>query len=306
MLVRNGWIGVADLDVILEVVRMPREFALTLTNGPLFMTLEIIARVPPGAGRRPPLLFVHGTNSGAWLWDRHFLPWFALRGHAAYAVSLRGHGQSDGAESLSWLGLSDYVADVVAAAQSIDPAPVLVGHSMGGFLVQRCLETLDVPGVVLMASLPPAGLAPVAWRMMATDPVFYQRVAAVQTMWGASADAEATVRQMLFAPDTPESVVAEVMPRWQPESPRAVADLMWASWWPILFAFKPKPTLPVLVLGAGSDRLVAPEFIAETGRWFGTEAEMFPGMGHAMMLEPSWLKVAERILRWLESVAQPD
>ena len=33
---------------------------------------------------------------------------------------------------------------------------------------------------------------------------------------------------------------------------------------------------------------------------YGTEAEIFPNMAHAMMLEPGWRAVAERICGWLE------
>jgi hypothetical protein len=32
---------------------------------------------------------------------------------------------------------------------------------------------------------------------------------------------------------------------------------------------------------------------------YGTRAEIFPGMGHAMMLDVGWQKVADRIIGWL-------
>jgi len=34
---------------------------------------------------------------------------------------------------------------------------------------------------------------------------------------------------------------------------------------------------------------------------YGAEAEIYPNMGHDMMLEPGWAAVAERIHRWLEA-----
>jgi hypothetical protein len=37
-----------------------------------------------------------------------------------------------------------------------------------------------------------------------------------------------------------------------------------------------------------------------TARAYGVSAEIFPGMAHAMMLEPDWRKVADRMLDWLE------
>ncbi|MDX1655118.1 MAG: hypothetical protein R3310_07870, partial [Candidatus Competibacteraceae bacterium] len=57
--------------------------------------LEIVHRQPQRPGDRPPLLFVHGSFSGAWLWTEHFLDYFAQAGYPAYALSLRGHGASE-------------------------------------------------------------------------------------------------------------------------------------------------------------------------------------------------------------------
>ena len=43
------------------------------------------------------ILFVHGICVGAWVWEDHFLPYFANEGYNSWALSLRGHGLSDGA-----------------------------------------------------------------------------------------------------------------------------------------------------------------------------------------------------------------
>ena len=37
---------------------------------------------------------------GAWCWDAHFLGYFASHGFDAYAVNLRGHGNSEVRQSL--------------------------------------------------------------------------------------------------------------------------------------------------------------------------------------------------------------
>ena len=57
------------------------------------MNLELIRRLPAGPARPTPILFVHGAYSSAQLWEPFFLPYFAERGYAAFALSLRGHGQ---------------------------------------------------------------------------------------------------------------------------------------------------------------------------------------------------------------------
>ena len=64
----------------------------------------------------------------------------------------------------------------------------------------------------------------------------------------------------------------------------------------------PKPervTTPLLVLGAELDACVTEAETQRTARAYRTEAEVFPNMGHNMMLEPGWQAVAARIDGWL-------
>jgi pimeloyl-ACP methyl ester carboxylesterase len=55
----------------------------------------------------------------------------------------------------------------------------------------------------------------------------------------------------------------------------------------------------MLVLGATDDGCFTVKEAHATARAYGTEAEIFSGMGHNMMLEPGWQAVAERIVGWL-------
>ena len=66
------------------------------------MKLEVTTRTPTGEPRPTPLLFVHGADCATWVWVRHFLPFFADRGYEAHALSLRGHGASEGHELLKF------------------------------------------------------------------------------------------------------------------------------------------------------------------------------------------------------------
>ena len=58
---------------------------------------------------------------------------------------------------------------------------------------------------------------------------------------------------------------------------------------------------PVLVLGAEDDGMVTNAEVRATARAYQTEAEFFPDMGHNMMQEPAWTRVAERIDDWLRT-----
>ena len=60
-------------------------------------------------------------------------------------------------------------------------------------------------------------------------------------------------------------------------------------------------TTPLLVLGAEHDGCFTQEEFRATARAYRTEAEIFPNMGHNMVLEPGWEAVAQRIDTWLKT-----
>lgn len=256
--------------------------------------LELIAHVPQGTRSRAPLLFVHGAFAGAWCWDAHFLPYFAGHGYPAYAVSLRGHGGSDGAATLALASIDDYVADVLLAAQHLGAAPVLIGHSMGGIVVQRVLRRLEVAGAVLMAPVPPQGLAGSAFLLAAQDPELFREIGLIQYAHPAYATL-AGLKKAMFSASIGDDEALAYFKRMQQESQRALFDLSW----PQYFWIGAAGDLPVKVMGAELDAFFPPYMIRETGRVYGAEPDIIPDMAHAMMLEPHWERAAERMLAWL-------
>ena len=132
------------------------------------MRLEIIERGLDD-GVSPPLLFVHGFWQAAWCWDVYVMPELGRRGHHCVAVSLTGHGGSEG--RIRGQSVDDHVADVVEVASRFDRPPVLIGHSMGGFVVQHYLAG-DHPaaGAVLVAPVPRPGAWGATPRLSDTIP----------------------------------------------------------------------------------------------------------------------------------------
>ena len=116
------------------------------------------------------VLFVHGGNLAAWCWDEHFLDFFADKGFRAVAVSLRGHGASTLSQPLYWCSIADYVDDVRAIVDVLGVESVLIGHSMGCFLVQKYLEKHHAPAAVLMAPTTPPGVRRITVRMVRRHP----------------------------------------------------------------------------------------------------------------------------------------
>src|ERR1700722_4157758 len=133
--------------------------------------LEVISRLPSRPRPAPPILFVHGAWHGAWCWDEFFLSYFAAHGFEAHALSLRAHGASEGRTQLHRSRIRHYVEDVAAVFAGFSSAPILVGHSMGGFVVQKFLETQSSPAAFLLASIPPAGARSMYARLMRNQPL---------------------------------------------------------------------------------------------------------------------------------------
>lgn len=260
--------------------------------------LEVFRRLPTsdGAGAdAPPLLFVHGGFAGAWCWDEFFLDWFAARGWSCHAPSLRGHGGSAGRESLHGFGIDDYVADVASVAAELERPPVLIGHSMGGFVVQKYLERHAAAGAVLLAPVPASGLGGLGMAMAVNNPGLFWDLGMIHEFGSLFANAVG-MQETMFSGNVPEEVIDHYAGRLTEESHRAWLDMSGFNL-PLLSRIQ---DVPVLVLGGDRDTIIAPAFVRSAARLLGARAEILPGLGHALMLEPGWEVVAERVGGWLE------
>lgn len=254
--------------------------------------LEVIDKGAVTESHPAPLLFVHGAWHAAWCWDEHFLDFFAARGYRAVAVSLRGHGGSPTEKRLRDLSFADFVADITIVADEMAVPPVAIGHSMGGVLVQRYLESRTAPAGVLLASMPPQGYLRSGLRWIRRHPWHFAKLTATGKSLPYVSTPELT-RERFFCAHTPDSVVKRCAGRLQEESARAGLDGL------VKLPRTSRVNTPLLVLGAAEDGAVTQREVHATARAYGTTAEFFPQMGHDMMLEPGWQAVAERVDAWL-------
>jgi pimeloyl-ACP methyl ester carboxylesterase len=246
--------------------------------------LEVIDKGSCDDAHPVPLLFVHGGWHSASCWA-NFVDFFADAGYRALALSLRGHGGS----------IADYVDDVRATADSLGSHPVLIAHSLGGFVVQRYLESHDAPAAVLVASVPPQGVLGLATRIWSRHPWVSMRSLPVGNLTGFIGTTP-LVREHLFSAHTPDDIVESCAARVQPEAVRAsLVDPLFRR------VRTTRVSTPMLVLGAADDGMVTNAEVRATAKAYNTDAEFFPDMGHNMMQEPGWAGVAQRIHAWLHT-----
>lgn len=255
-------------------------------------------------------MFVHGAFCGAWVWQEHFLDWFAARGFDCWALSLRGHGGSGHLGDLHSAGVRDYVDDVAGLLARMPRPPIVIGHSMGGMIVQRLIESFDtrnfqktpaLAGAVLMASVPPGGLWGTTLHMAMNTPNILWTLAGMQTFGTSVASAE-HLHRALFSPSVPLDTTQRYLTRFQTESFRVQMDMTLAAP-PVATNGK---AIPMLVIGASDDTFVPPWMARTTARHYDAPCHILDGMGHAMMLEPDWERAAEVLHDWLtEILPQP-
>jgi pimeloyl-ACP methyl ester carboxylesterase len=190
----------------------------------------------------------------------------------------------------------DYVTDVAWVAAQLPRSPIVIGHSMGGFVVQKYLERHSAPAGMLLASVPPSGILRTVLRLARRHPnAFAKAISSVSLLPIVSTPALA--RDAFFSDDLGEEEVAAYSARLQDESFLAFFDML---------AFDlPQPkrvTTPVFVFGGENDSLFYPDDIKATARAYGRRAQILPGVAHDMMLETKWREVAQCILNALNEV----
>ncbi|HAY50350.1 alpha/beta hydrolase [Thalassospira sp.] len=258
--------------------------------------LEIFRRSPTGKPKsKHPLVFVHGAFTGAWCWNEHFLNWFADKGFETVSFSLRGHGGSGGRQLRSLASIDDYVEDLEEVVDTLGQTPVLIGHSMGGYIIQKYLEQHTAEAAILMASVPPEGLLASNAMMAMAQPDLYFQMAWLQAIGPHTFLRERLGRAML-SPDIAEDEGMIYFGRLETESQRALLDMMGAN--PIFLTTDEAPAM--LVIGAHDDEIIQSELIHHTARKYHADYALVDDIHHAMMLDKNWEKVAETMLEWLQ------
>ena len=257
--------------------------------------LELITCQPTQPARgAPPIVFVHGAFAAAWTWAECFMPRAAAAGYASYALSLRGHGKSFGSEHIDHHSIRDYVDDLSRIVQEIGETPILIGHSMGGFVVQKYLEHHTARAAVLMSSVPPQGLVAATFHLFLKRPGLLMEINRLLSDHDISLD---SAREALFAKPISDELVTRFMTQMSMESQRAIWDMSMFN----LVNISSVRRTPLMVLGVEHDQLIPPFLVTATAHSYSVPAHIFPGFGHGFPIEPGGEIIIDAVVDWLES-----
>jgi len=248
------------------------------------------------SGGKPPLLFVHGSYCGAWVWEQHFLPFFAEAGFHGAAISLRAHGKSSGL-AIDLHGIADYLTDIEAGASLFATPPVLIGHSLGGYLAQKYALRRPVAALVLFASPSLLGLWPSGWHIASRHPRLAFEIWRLMMIGPKLADPE-VIAAALFSPDMPVFEMLRMLALLQRESFRVSIEASLPD-----FSHSPQPLPPALVIGGVDDAFVPPDDLKRAAAFWRGTLHLVEGLPHGAMMDPTWPRAAHPIKAWLEELA---
>ena len=223
-----------------------------------------------------------------------FLDFCADCGFDANALSLRGHGRSGGRDRLRWTSITDYVDDVERVAAGLARDPVVVGHSLGGLVVQQYLVRHDPQAAALLAPAPPGGMLRQTARLFLDHP-WPMLQAFLNADPGKLFSTPERARRLLFSPDLGEEAVRRYAALLGRESFRAGLETT--------YYVRPDPArvrgTPLLVLGAERDCMIPTRDIVRTADAYGAESLILPDLAHDVMLDTGWRQAADALLAWL-------
>jgi pimeloyl-ACP methyl ester carboxylesterase len=256
--------------------------------------LKVAMAKPQAPSNGFSLLFVHGMWCGAWVWE-NYLRFFSALGYACYALNLRGHHGSGSVRDIGKVSIHAYVEDVRQVASALGN-PVLVGHSMGGLIVQKLAELLDPPAVVLITPGAPRGILAINTLLLLQVALKYAGVMLLRRPLTVDRpDANRLTMNRLSPEDQ-----ADVYNRLVPESGWATLEMAVLG----LKVNESEVRSPMLLIAAGEDNTTPARMIGKIARKYRAECREYADRAHLIMIEPGWKRVAEDIAVWLKRVRQ--
>lgn len=252
------------------------------------------------------VVFITGTFIANNCWDDWIL-YFESKGYKcisptwpfknAAAEELRNRSAHDDIMLNTISSVTDYFA---AAINAFPARPILIGHSLGGLIVQLLLQRdLGVAGVAIH-SFPPSGIG-------------CFRFSFLRAVWSAMALFSSAGKTYMIPFTTWRYTIANRMEYEQqkelyylyavPESKKIIRDAFRSV---AKIDFR-KPRAPLLLTAGSSDKLIPAELNYCNYKKYTmgnsvTDYKEFAGHSHLVFGVPAWKREADCILHWLQKI----
>ncbi|MAD46492.1 MAG: alpha/beta hydrolase [Oceanospirillaceae bacterium] len=250
------------------------------------------------ADNKPSIVFIHGMWCGPEVFD-HYRAFFENKGYSCHAPALRHHQTVDNRSELpGTTSLLDYASDLETFIRGLPQTPILIGHSMGGLLVQMLCACGLAEKAVLLCPAAPAGIHALTLSVV-------RSFSGVMTRWGfwkkTNKLSAAAARYAIFN-QLPDSDIPQALAAMRYESGRATFE---TGFWLIDPAKASTVnaalvTQPMLIVSGEDDRITPAKIHRKVAARYGAEFHCYPGHAHWLIAEPGWERIANDIADWLE------
>jgi pimeloyl-ACP methyl ester carboxylesterase len=251
-----------------------------------------------------PVVFIHGMFMTALCWDG-WAERFDAAGHTPTAfewpnrdASVEELRAAHPDPRLGRLTLARIVDEHASRLATLPDAPVLVGHSMGGLIVQLLVgRGLGAAGVAI-DSAPPMGVFTPKWSFLKSNwpmispfsPAGEPRLIPLEDF------------RYAFANTLPPDVQEDLYMRYIVPESRMVPRQSLTSVARIDFA---RPHVPLLFVAGGSDHIIPASLNRTNARRYRasdslTDLREFEGRDHMTIVEPGWEDVADFVAQWID------
>lgn len=247
-----------------------------------------------------PIVFVHGAFCGGWAFDAFRAP-FEAAGFETHAPFLPHHERGADLDQLSQCGVRNYAEAIADYASGLGQPPILVGHSMGGLVVQLAAARIEAAALVMIGSSAPWGVAPTTFEEHGNS----LGLMLLGDYWRRPIMPDFTVALRTTLDRLPRESARHTFTRFVPESGRAILETV--QWWldhgRESVVQVERIRAPVLAIAGGVDRVNPASTIRRIASRFPpgqARFQEFAGMSHWLIGEPEWPAVAQHVLAWLE------
>ncbi len=262
------------------------------------------------ASGRQPVLFVHGL----WLLTGSWKGWaemFEAAGYAPIAADWPGDPATPEAaranpQALAGNSIGTVLSHLETIVGALDRKPILIGHSMGGLLVQMLAAKVGAPATVAISPAPFRGVLPLPLAALRSgfpvlsNPLNARRakqLTPAQFRYGFANTLDDSEASRLYAefhapaPGRPlfQAGLANINPWTEARVPRRAENRG-----------------PLLIVAAGKDHTVPAAMSRAAYRIQkrnppATELLSLPGAGHSLVIDNGWETVAQRALDFIEA-----
>ena len=253
------------------------------------------------------IVFVHGMFMTPLCWE-NWVAYYQSKGYRCFTPAWPGRDQPIETQrakhpdpELGRLDLRAVLERMEAAVQSVEGKPILIGHSMGGLVVQLLLQNGLAAAGVAIDPAAPQGVFTTAWSYVKSNFPSINPFVPVRNPVEMSFEHF----QYAFVNTLPLDEQRAAYDRYVVPESRGVPRQSLTSVARVDFK---RPHAPLLITAGEKDHIIPASLNRSNYRNYQagasvTDFKVFPGRDHFVIGETGWQEVADFVLDWLEKKA---